>query len=334
MKNLSIFTVSLLMLCTFGCNNPKYDATDGTDMKDSLINDVIIESFEFLIADTIINPRLACLMDTLYRYTQKKVPINDIHSYLKWMKEFRNQASSYYKETHKSDSISDFAMADSIIAEMGALCKLNKDGSTAGIVTQNNAELSMLVFEQFNEYEKLKSICKTEKEKEELLAEFTEWLRLQNLFNEIFANCVDLHYWGGTGSGPLCTQGELQIWKAHTNLYKKEYSLFKNRISQLEGDGTFLIPSRNLLIDCCNKALDESYCPDDSEYMFEKGARYEALYTKTKSLLKKLPEHIDAWCISSERWANQTSPDWLYRSNSHLTSEVLIKLAHIISSVE
>lgn len=174
MKNLSIFTVSLLMLCTFGCNNPKYDATDGTDMKDSLINDVIIESFEFLTADTIINPRLACLMDTLYRYTQKKVPINDIHSYLKWMKEFRNQASSYYKETHKSDSISDFAMADSIIAEMGALCKLNKDGSTAGIVTQNNAELSMLVFNSSMNMRSLKAFVKQRKKKKNF------WLNLLN----------------------------------------------------------------------------------------------------------------------------------------------------------
>lgn len=322
------------MLCTFGCNNPKYAATDRTDMKDSLINDLNIESLEFLTVDTIINPRLAYLMDTLYRYAQKKVPINDIHSYLKWMKEFRDKISKYYKETHKSDSISDFAMADSIIAEMDALCELNKDVSTAGVVTKNNAELSILVFEQFNEYEKLNSVCKTEKEKEAILAEFTEWLRLQNLFNEILINCVDLRYWGGTGSGPLRTKGELQIWEAHAGLYKKEYSLFKNEINQLEGDGSFLIPSRNLLINSCKEALDESYCSDDSEYMFEKGARYETLYTKTKSLLKKLPEHIDAWCKSRQRWANQTSPDWLYRSNSRLTSEVLIKLAHIISSVE
>lgn len=334
MKYLQIFTISLIMFCASGCNNPKYPVTDGTDTKDSLINDVNIKSLEFLTVDTIINPRLAYLMNTLYRYAQKEVPINDIHSYLKWMGKFRNIISNYYKETHKSNSISDFAMADSVIAEMNTLCKLNKDGSTAGIVTENNTKLSIFMFEQFNEYEKLNNVCKSEKEKEVLLAEFTEWLRLQNIFNEIFVNCVDLRYWGGTGSGPLRTKGALQIWEAHASLYKKEYPLFKNRISQLEGDGTLLIKSRNLLIDCCNKALDESYCPEDSEYMFEKGARYEAFYTKTKSLLKKLPEHIDAWCQFRQGWANQTSPDCLYRSNSQLTSEVLIKLAHIISSVE
>lgn len=327
------------MFCALGCSNPKYNViddnpkhnvTDEIEMQDSLININDSESLAYWTADTIIktNPRLVILMDILYQYTRNELHLNDVSSNRKWMQEYRNQLCNYYKETRQSDNISDFAMADSIIAEANSLWNLDNDESTMGMIINNDIERTRLIFEQFNEYEKLNNICENEEQREMLLSEFTEWLNLENLFYKIFANCVDLHYWGGTISGPVRTYGSLQIWKAHIDLYKKEY-LISNYGNQWEDNGTFLRSAQSLLISCCQQALEEYYCPEVAD-----SVRYNELYKETKTLFNELPKQIDAWCRARQVWEDEMSTDWLRPEYARHTSEVLIKLANIISSVQ
>lgn len=334
MNRIPLFLINLMLLCTFGCNNPKTQATDGTQLIDFLINDSNDESLAFWTADTIIktNPHLVRLMDSLYQYVvRNELPENDDRTNRKWMQEYRNQLCNYYKETRQSDSISDFAMADSIIAEANALWSLDNDESTMGMIISNGVERTRLTFQQYNEYEKLNSICESEEQREILLEEFTEWLKLESLFYRIFANCVDLQYWGGTIRGPMVTRGELEILKTHIELYKKEYSIISNSVNQWEDNGTFLRPAQNLLISCSKQALEKcDYNPCHGEDSIE----YNEIYKETKSLLNKLPDHIDTWCKSRQPWEeNEMYPGWLCRECPRHTSEVLIKLAHIISSI-
>lgn len=331
MKHLPFFLITLLLLSAFGCSNGKADATNDSNLMDSIMTDVSSESLAYWTADTILktNPRLVCLMDTLYQYVRNELPENDVNTNRKWMQDYRNQIYNYYKKTRQSDSISDFAVADSIIAEANALWSLDNDESTMGMIISNDVKLTRLTFQQFNEYEMLNSICESEEQKEILLEEFTEWLKLESLFCKIFANCVDLHYWGGTMSGPIRTSGALEILKAHIDLYRKEYSIISNSANQWEDNGTFLCSAQNLLISCCKQALDEYYCPD-----YRDSIKYNELYNETKSLLNELPEHIDAWCKSRQAWKNEMSTDWLRPEYTRHTSEVLIKLTHIISSVQ
>lgn len=336
MKRFPFLLISLILLCNLGCNNSKSDTTDDTEMGDSIMEDSFMEddsskSLEFWTADTIIkiNPRLVRLMDSLYQYTRHELPLNDVRNNRKWMQGFRNQLCNYYRETRYPDSISDFAMADSIIAEAYSLWNFDKDESTMGMIISNDIERTRLIFEQFNEYEKLNSICESEEQREILLSEFTEWLDVENLFYTIFANCVDSYFWGGSISGIIKTSAALRILNVHIDLYKKEYAIISNSVNQCEDNGTFLRPAQNLLISCCKQALDEWYNPVNANSL-----RYCQLYTETKSLLNELDMHVDAWCKSRQMWENVVCTDWLKPEYARHTSEVLIKLANIISSVQ
>ncbi|MDE6346292.1 MAG: hypothetical protein K2L55_06445 [Muribaculaceae bacterium] len=336
MKRFPFLLISLILLCNLGCNNSKSDTTDDTEMEDSIMGDSLIdddntESLEFWTADTIIkiNPRLVRLMDSLYQYTRNEISLNDVRNNRKWMQEYRTQLCNYYIETRRPDGISDFAMADSIIAEANALWELDKDESTMGTIVSDGIEYTRLIFEQFNEYEKLNSICKSEEQREILLSEFTEWLEVENLFYKIFANCVDLYFWGGSISGVVRTSGALRILKAHIDLYKKEYAIISDSENQWEDNGTFLRPAHNLLIICCKQAVDECYCPGDANSF-----RYCLLYIEAKLLLNELDKQIDTWCKSRQVWENTVCTDWSRPEYARHTSEVLIKLANIISSIQ
>lgn len=151
MKRFPFLLISLILLCNLGCNNSKSDTTDDTEMGDSIIDDDNTESLEFWTADTIIkiNPRLVRLMDSLYQYTRHELPLNDVRNNRKWMQWFRDQLCNYYRETRYPDSISDFAMADSIIAEANSLWNFDKDESTMGMIISNDIERTRLIFEQF-----------------------------------------------------------------------------------------------------------------------------------------------------------------------------------------
>lgn len=288
------------------------------------------ESLEFWTSDTILetNPCLVKLLDSLYQYKRGDFNKKSLDENIMWMRRFRGQLCNYYRETRPADSISEYAMADSILAEARNLWKLGEDLSTMGMVISNDVEVTRLIFEQFNEYEKLNSVCESAEQQDILLNEFTEWIKFEELFSEIFVNCVDLHFWGGSISGPTKTVGSLEIWQAHIDLYKKEYTIINNSNQCREDSGTFLNPAKSLLINCCNQAIEEYYFPDETDI------RYHKIYDDTKNLLKQLPEQIDSWCRARQLWGNEMCTDWLRAEYPRHTSEVLIKLSNIISSVQ
>lgn len=246
------------------------------------------------------------------------------------MNNYRNIPCKYYKETRQIDSISDYAMADSIIVEANILWDVHKDDSTMGMIVSNGTELTRLIFQQYNEFEKLNRICKTDEQRAMLRAEFAEWINLENLFYKIICNCVYLKYWSGTIGGPIRTAYALIILQAHIDLYKKELLILSGNWGSWKDDGTFLNPAKNLLIECCEQAYLEYDYPNDTCMNHED---FKQLQKETKSLIKKLPWQIEEWCKTRQPWEEEMCTDGLRSEYPRHTAEVLIKLANIISSI-
>lgn len=290
------------------------------------------DGLEFWTNDTVFysNPELVQIMDVVYRYTRSdSFPSSNIKDDILWMDKYRDSLCVYYKRHHNVDNISTYAMADSIIEDARILWSLDTDGSTMGVIVNNSVERTRLIFEQFNEFSKLHSICETEQQREMLLEEFEAWIKLEHIFSGIYADCVDLEFWGGSIAGPIRTAGVLSLWQYHIDLYEKEYNILTNSEDGWKDAGTFLLPARQLLIDCCKHALKEYYY-EDSEY---NDANYNELYRNVKLSVSELPKYIDQWVEKRKAWEDEMCSDWLRPTYSRNTAEVLIKMASLISSV-
>ena len=289
------------------------------------------ESLEFWTSDTVFytNPKLVRVMDAVYRYTRSNsFPSSNIKDDIRWMDNFRDSLCIYYKETHSIDSISTFAMADSVISEARKLWSLETDESTMDMIVNNGIERTRLIFEQFNEFSKLYSICKTEQQRTMLLDEFNAWIKLEQIFSGIYSDCVALEFWEGTFSGPVQTSGILGLWNCHIDLYKKEFYLLTDGNGWAD-TGTFLLPARQLLIECCNQAVKEYYHWENGYY----SAAYEEVYKKTKQAVSELPKYIDQWINKRKPWEEEMCTDWLRPVYPRNTATVLILMSRLISSV-
>lgn len=288
---------------------------------------------EFCTSDTILktNYPLVRLMDTLYQYVKSdSFPSESLRSEIQWMENYRHKLVSYYDLTHtENDYIFPLDKADSVISEARELWNIDKDYSTIGMIIHNDTERTRLIFEQFNEYEKLLTVCRTEHQKNLLYNELVEWFELEQLFSQLYANCVDLYYWSGSIAGPKRTNGYISIWQSHIDMYKNEYLFLATHesVRTWTDTGTFLKPAKELLLSCSKQALAEYYCRNSD-------VGYEELYRDTQELIRDLPRRIDSWIKARKSWEDEMSSDSLHQTYSRNTSTVLIKLANIISSVQ
>lgn len=289
-------------------------------------------SLESLTADTILktNRKLVMLMDSLYRYVHtNSFTSSTLENNVKWMNKYRNQLCSYYSTNKlRADTISPYAKADTVIEASRRLWKLYSDESTAGMAISNDVERTRLIFQQYNEYAQLLELCETDEQKGLLKNEFRAWLDLNDLISRIYRDCVYLSYWGGSIVGPISSAGILRILESHISLYRKDRDILRNDFYSCEDNGVFLKSAKDLLINCCQLAL--------TEYIFEdeKSEEYKELIATVKQSISILPTAVDNWISTRELWTNKVYTDGfrgIYRRNS---SEVLIKLSNIISSVQ
>jgi len=163
MKNflICIFSFSLLISC--------FDKTNKEDDCLTYIKSDNPESLTFWTADTILktNCQLVQLMDALYQYVRDdSFPSESLKDEIERMGRYRLKLCKYYDTKYPStDSISSLEKADSVISEARALWSIDNDYSTMGMIIHNDTERTRLIFEQFNEYDKLRSICETEEQK-------------------------------------------------------------------------------------------------------------------------------------------------------------------------
>ena len=283
----------------------------------------------FWATDTILktNYKLVMLMDTLYRYVHTaQFSSSALEDNTEWMNKYRNQLCRYYKVNQLgTDTISNYAKADTVIEASRKLWKLDSDGSTAGLTISNGIERTRLIFQQYNEYVRLLELCETDGQKGLLKDEFKAWIDLNTLMSEIYSDCVYLRYWGGSITGPVRSAGILQILESHISMYQKDRSLLNDNFYLYKDNGVFMECAKNLLLDCCQSALKE-YVYED-----EKSESYKELTTVAKQKVSTLPIVIGKWIKARESWANETNE--LEEGHKKNTSEVLVRLSILISSL-
>lgn len=293
------------------------------------------EGLEFWTPDVVFdaNPRLVRLMDALYRYTRSDgFDKADLTDNVAWMDDFTNQLCDYYYYTRsdKKNAPTEFVMADSVIAEARRLYALSDDESTMGVVVNNNVEWCYLTFEQYNEYSRLLRICKNTKQIELLSSEFQAWIQLMDVFTDLYCDCVDLCYWGGSICSVMASYGGIEILKSHLELYRSEYSLLNDTESASPVlRGAFLKHARTLLFECCKQALTEYY-QEGEDY----GDLYEQTLKSAKKAVSKLSKAVDNWIAAREQWGDEVCTDSLHPTYPLNTAGVLISLANIISSIK
>lgn len=290
------------------------------------------ESLESLTADTILktNRKLVSLIDSLYGYVlTDSFPSSILENDVKWMNKYRNQLCSYYSINKLGiDTISLYAKADTVIEASRRLWELHSDESTAGMVISNNVERTRLIFQQYNEYAHLLELCETEEQRGLLKNEFRAWLDLEDLISKVYCDCVYLNYWGGSIIRPISSAGILRILESHISLYRKDRDILRNDFYSCEDNGVFLESAKDLLLNCCQLALKE-YIYED-----EKSEEYKELVTTVKQNISILPKTIDNWISARELWTDKVYTDGFSEIYSRNSSEVLIKLSNIISSVQ
>lgn len=290
-----------------------------------------VESLEFWKADTILkaNRELVALISPLYQYIHTgSLSSLTFENDLKWMNEYRKRLCKYYN-TNKlgTDTISEYAKADTVIEASRKLWKLDSDDSTMGMNVRNGIEYTRLVFQQFNEYAQLLNICKTEQQRILLKDEITAWYELEELLSKAYTDCTYLKYWGGSCASSASSAGMLKILESHITLYRRDKSILENDFETWNNQGIYLECVKELPVNCFLIKLKESI------YEEENGNDYAELLKTTKKDISELSSRINKWITAHQAWIKETE-----EYNSEDTSEkylgnILIELSYIISSI-
>lgn len=290
-----------------------------------------VESLEFWTADTILkaNRELVALISPLYQYVNTdSLSSFSFENDLKWMNEYRKRLCKYYN-TNKlgTDTISQYAKADTVIEASRKLWELDSDDSTMGMNVRNGVEYTRLVFQQFNEYAQLLDICKTKQQRTLLKDEITAWYELEELLSKAYTDCTYLKYWGGSCASSASSAGMLKILESHITLYRRDKSILKNDFETWNNQGIYLECVKELPVNCFLIKLKESI------YEEENGNDYAELLKTTKKDISELSSRINKWITAHQAWIKETEEYNSEDISEKYLGNILIELSYIISSI-
>lgn len=290
-----------------------------------------VESLEFWTADTILkaNRELVALISPLYQYVNTdSLSSFSFENDLKWMNEYRKRLCKYYN-TNKlgTDTISQYAKADTVIEASRKLWELDSDDSTMGMNVRNGVEYTRLVFQQFNEYAQLLDICKTKQQRKLLKDEITAWYELEELLSKAYTDCTYLKYWGGSYASSASSAGMLKILESHITLYRRDKSILKNDFETWNNQGIYLECVKELPVNCFLIKLKESI------YEEENGNDYAELLKTTKKDISELSSRINKWITAHQAWIKETEEYNSEDISEKYLGNILIELSYIISSI-
>lgn len=290
-----------------------------------------VKSLEFWTADTILkaNRELVALISPLYQYIHTdSLSSLTFENDLKWMNEYRKKLCKYYN-TNKlgTDTISQYAKADTVIEASRKLWELDSDDSTMGMNVRNGVEYTRLVFQQFNEYAQLLDICKTEQQRNLLMDEITAWYKLEELLSKAYTDCTYLKYWGGSYASSASLNGRLKILESHITLYRRDKSILKNDFETWNNQGIYLECVKELPVNCFLIKLKESI------YEEENGNDYAELLRTTKKDISELSSRINKWITAHQAWIKETEEYSSEAISEKYLGNILIELSYIISSI-
>ena len=290
-----------------------------------------VESLEFWTADTILkaNRELVELISPLYKYVHTdSLSSLTFKKDLKWMNEYRKKLCKYYNANKLgTDSISQYAKADTVIEASRKLWKLDSDDSTMGMNVRNGVEYSHLVFQQFNEYAQLLDICKTEQQKKLLKDEITAWYELEELLSKAYTGCTYLTYWGGSCASSTSSAGMLKIMESHITLYRRDKSILKNDFETWDNQGIYVECVKELPVNCFLIKLKESI------YEEENGNDYAEQLKTTKKDISELSSRINKWITAHQAWIKETDEYSSEAISEKYLGNTLIELSCAISSI-
>lgn len=290
-----------------------------------------VESLEFWTADTILkaNRELVALISPLYQYVNTDSLFSlSFENDLKWMNEYRKRLCKYYN-TNKlgTDTISQYAKADTVIEASRKLWELDSDDSTMGMNVRNGVEYTRLVFQQFNEYAQLLDICKTEQQRNLLMDEITAWYELEELLSKAYTDCTYLKYWGGSCASSASSAGMLKILESHITLYRRDKSILENDFKTWNNQGIYLECVKELPVNCFLIKLKESI------YEEENGNDYAELLKTTKKDISELSSRINKWITAHQAWIKETDEYNSENISEKYLGNTLIELSCAISSI-
>lgn len=290
-----------------------------------------VECLEFWTADTILkaNRELVALISPLYQYVHTdSLSSLTFEKNLKWMNEYRKRLCKYYN-TNKlgTNTISQYAKADTVIEASRKLWELDSDDSTMGMNVNNRVEYTRLVFQQFNEYAQLLDICKTEQQRKLLKDEIMAWYELEELLSKAYTDCTYLKYWGGSCASSASSAGMLKILESHITLYRRNKSILKNDFETWNNQGIYLECVKELPVNCFLIKLKESI------YEEENGNDYAELLKTTKKDISELSSRINKWITAHQAWIKETDEYNSENISEKYLGNVLVELSCIISSI-
>lgn len=290
-----------------------------------------VESLEFWTADTILkaNRELVALISPLYQYIHTdSLSSLTFENDLKWMNEYRKKLCKYYNVNKLgTDTISQYAKADTVIEASRKLWELDSDDSTMGMNVRNGVEYTRLVFQQFNEYAQLLDICKTEQQRNLLMDEIMAWYELEELLSKAYTDCTYLKYWGGSCASSASSAGMLKILESHITLYRRDKSILENDFETWNNQGIYLECVKEMPVNCFLIKLKESI------YEEENGNDYAELLKTTKKDISELSSKINKWITAHQAWIKETDEYNSENISEKYLGNVLVELSCIISSI-
>lgn len=290
-----------------------------------------VESLEFWTADTILkaNRELVALISPLYQYIHTdSLSSLTFENDLKWMNEYRKKLCKYYNVNKLgTDTISQYAKADTVIEASRKLWELDSDDSTMGMNVRNGVEYTRLIFQQFNEYAQLLDICKTEQQRKLLKDEITAWYELEELLSKAYTDCTYLKYWGGSCASSASSAGMLKILESHITLYRRDKSILENDFETWNNQGIYLECVKELPVNCFLIKLKESI------YEEENGNDYAELLKTTKKDISELSSRINKWITAHQAWIKEIDEYSSEAISEKYLGNTLIELSCAISSI-
>lgn len=320
MKHLTCIILSCLLLCA--CSDRKIVKSDNTD------------SLEFWTDDTVFyaNPRLVRMMDTLYRYTRSETyPATNVQRDINWMKWFRGQVCAYYSDTRRNKIMSQFTMADSVLAETRALYELSEDPTTTGLIVSNGIEYSRLIFEHFNEFGKLYNSCTTDEQRDILTREFEAWRDIEKAFYQLYTDCVELYYWGGSICGPLRSAGALEIKDSHIDLYRRELPDGPGSVQGEYSGPSSVSKALAQLLEACRAIIPDSENTDPDSEEYSDG--YYETAQEAEEFLAELPDGFETWLKVRREWEQEMGPVHKDTNYPRNTAQLLSNLTNVINAL-
>lgn len=343
MKILIKFVSLIGLISVISCTGNKLKMPDGESTDTSLLPSVVvkdstssdnqeadIERLKFWTSKDICktNPELVSLLDTLYRYARENRTIEDE---MKWMKAYLRQVCDYYdRRKLGSDTISCYEKADIVLSQAETLWETDRDCSTMGMTIYNDIYDTWCVFKQYRILMQLSDLCKNKQQRDFLMEEWRAWSKFEGCFEGFWGCCVDLSYWGATGASPVRIAGYASARNTHINLNQREIAWINGSYDTFEVNGVLLQPTKTLFFDCC-KTILQSSC--SIEYLKE-NEYYKQQYDEALKEYREMKTLMDNWIEARSKWADAVSTDYWRGIYDRSTSEVLLKLSSIISSLD